>query len=156
MARIVDTLRELDLFQGLSEETLLDIGQFTKKYRFQDKAWILDTLPDSGNDLFILLEGEIDVYSRFINTKTGEPSFLGTITSGIFGELSWVLNIERTARLQCRSSVKLLSIDGSRLHGYLDAFPMVGYPVLKKILNGTASRFFHRDNLIQAMLRNEE
>lgn len=155
MATVYETIRDLDFFQGVDEAALQAISGFTRKYRLPDQTWLLDHLPDAHNDLFILLEGEIEVFSRFINQNTGQPSRLGAITSGVFGELSWILNVERTARLKCLGSVKLVGIDGAGLHRYLAENPAAGYVVMKNILQVTANRYFHKDNLVQAMLRAE-
>ena len=75
---------------------------------------------DDTQDLYILVEGELDVLkgNKIINEITEKGA--------LFGEMSFLLRTNRTATVKAKGDVKALCIPKEEITSFLHAFPVVG------------------------------
>lgn len=153
VATILETLKNIDVFSGLDCASLNVISEFSRKYHFPDGMDVFDSKEDNQPDLFFLLEGQLDVYSPYTGIGSERATQFGTIDRGVFGEIGWALKSRRTARVRCRGDAKILRVDGGRLHQFLDANPVLGFTILKRLYMTTARSFVSSNNVLAMLLR---
>ena len=114
----VDQLRELSLFEGVSDE---DLGRWAEKFTETDMlaGTSLAKQDDFAYKFFIVLDGEVDVHRDF--------EFVARIgPDDCFGEVALVKGEKRNARVTARTRVRLAGMMGWDFKQMSEALPIVG------------------------------
>jgi CRP-like cAMP-binding protein len=100
--------------------SLLDEGQLYEVSRLMSERWldpgtVLCREGDNGQELYLIVEGEIDVI------KGAEPGRVVHVaeTGEVVGELAVLTDLPRSATLQAKDAVKVLEMRGSHFRDYL-------------------------------------
>ena len=117
---------------------------FSKKVKFSAETTIIQE-GDKGGPFYILLEGKCEVLKRdFPMTTLGKKGI-------IFGEMSMVLDIPRTATVKAHSDVEAIEVDIS-LDDMLNHFPKT----TKSMMRTLAKRVVHQTDVLYGYIVEEE
>lgn len=104
--------KKIRIFEGLEPEEVMDILGRGRMWKFEQGQTIFHegTL---GSNIFIVLDGLVDIYSK--NT------FIGRCEPGdAFGEMSVLNHRPRTASAIARTAVKVFTLDEKQLNQILE------------------------------------
>ncbi|MCL2192748.1 MAG: YihY/virulence factor BrkB family protein [Treponema sp.] len=95
-------------------------GRLEKYHRFYPKGEIILSKGDEGNDVFFLMEGEVEV---LIPSETSDSINTATILKpGVFlGEMSYLLSESRSATIMARTDVSALALPAHLFGTILDS-----------------------------------
>ena len=80
---------------------------------------------DESQDLYILLEGELDIYK-------GQKKIAAIVEAGaIFGEMSFLLGKPRTATVKARTPIRCAKVPRPEIHEVLGEFTEAGREIIK-------------------------
>ena len=117
---------------------------FSKKVKFPAGTTIVKE-GDKGGPFYILLEGKCEVLKRdFPMTTLGKNGI-------IFGEMSMLLDIPRTATVRAFSDVEAIEVDIS-LDDMLSHYPKT----TKSIMRTLAKRVVHQTDVLYGYIVDEE
>ena len=141
------------LFSGIAEENVREISAFSTLVTYQAGAQpIVEGQTLDHLDLLLLVEGEVDVETRFSPLPTAMQFNLHAIGNEMFGEVAWILGGKRTASVKCKKTCKFIQIDGSKLFEYCQTHPVVGVELMTRIAAVLAQRVVH----LTELMRNKE
>ena len=135
----VDALRNTELFQDLSDETLQAITDLATVTSYEDGDSVYE-LGDDADDLYLVDSGRV----RFSLGVGNRPRASGSVmTAGkIFG---WAALLEaqprRLATATCLESSRLLAINGRALLQIFDRDTAAGYTVMRRLAAMIARNF---------------
>jgi len=130
-------LKQVPLFKDLADEEISLIAPLCRLVEGKaDDRLIKEDLPVKS--LFFLLAGQAVV------TKGADPSkqsVLGEVQKGtILGELSLYDHAVASATIRATSVFKALTIDSAKFSALMDAHPILGYKIYKKLAQTTSRR----------------
>jgi len=102
-----ERLRDIGLFGGLSDETLEKLASDLEVIQLQPGAVVFKE-GDSGREMFVLLEGEIEVLKHSKSLRETRVALLGP--SDWFGEMSILDVMPRSATVRTLSPSRVLRI----------------------------------------------
>ena len=141
------------LFNGIAEQNVKDISAFSELVTYQAGVQaIVEGDSQQHLDLLLLVDGEVEVDTRFSPLPTAMECNLHAISTELFGEVAWILGGGRTASVKCRKTCRFIKIDGSKLFAYCQANPAVGVELMTRIAAVLAQRVFH----LTELYRNKE
>ena len=119
---LIDTLRSVDLFSGLSDDDHETLARALEKSEYKRKQWVFRQ-GEAGDRFYIIVEGEAQV----LRSVDGREDLLKTCGEGdFFGERALLKSEPRFAGVKCISPVlRTLSIDKAafeRLLGPLEDY----------------------------------
>jgi toluene monooxygenase system ferredoxin subunit len=135
----VDALRNTELFQDLSDETLRAIADLAKVASYEDGDSVYE-LGDDADDLYLVDSGRV----RFSLGVGNRPDASGSVMAAgiIFG---WAALLEaqprRLATATCLESSRLLAINGRALLQIFDRDTAAGYTVMRRLAAMIARNF---------------
>jgi MFS family permease len=135
---IVDSLRNLGIFEGAPLQTLERLAQGIGYVHVKPGQMVIRE-GDRADNLYVVRSGTLDVYS----TRSGAtPAMkLNSLKAGdYFGEIGLVNGIPRTATVEAASEVALYRIDGQ------DFLQTVGRAPLSRVLAGTIAARLERSH----------
>ena len=119
---------------------------------YQQGEKIIDEFSDN-NHMFILMEGEVEIFTKKMNKKL----VLGTIRANetekpFIGEMAMLFNIKRTANVSCKTDCKVLIIKNEEdLINFFKKSPKFALYCFKELSNrlyNTTRKFLqNEDNL---------
>jgi CRP/FNR family cyclic AMP-dependent transcriptional regulator len=113
-------LASVPLFQDLAEDDRLALALEMEEVCFE-KGRALCTFGDPGDSMYIVREGEVEIYIR---NDTGEKVTLETCgCGGFFGEISLLDSGPRTATIEALTDVEALKLDRKHLEHFLQEHP---------------------------------
>ena len=119
-------------------------SKFSKKVKFSAGTIIIKE-GDKGGPFYILVEGKCEVLKRdFPMTTLGKKGI-------IFGEMSMLLDIPRTATVKAYSDVEAIEVDIT-LDDILDHYPKT----TKSIIRTLAKRVVHQTDVLYGYIVEEE
>jgi len=131
-------LRKADLFQGLGQGQLEEIGKIAKTTK-HEAGDVLFKEGSLGDSLYIVKRGTVR-----IDLKLAAKSDCTTVhrlrSSQILGELSLVDSRRRSATATCESQCEVVSLDCSRLLELFEQDKSIGYTVILNLVRIVASR----------------
>jgi len=84
---------------------------------------------ESGRELFVLLEGEVETYKNY---GTPEERFLGTLTPvGYFGEIAVLDDAPRSATVIASKDSRLLTLGGEPFKELVLQTPEISFEIFK-------------------------
>jgi len=108
---VINTLKEIDVFQGLEEEEFKLIAEITKT-KFIKKNTIVFSKGDENHSMYIIKEGSVDVS---ILTDRGKELILSTLSEGeYFGELSLLDGAPISANITATKDTVLIGLHKDR------------------------------------------
>lgn len=132
------------LFSGIAEDRVKEICAFSQLVTYPQGAQaIVEGDARQHLDLLLLVEGEVDVETRFSSLPTAMEFNLHAISNELFGEVAWILGGKRTASVKCKNTCKFIRIDGSKLYAYCQANPAMGVVLMTRIAAVMAQRVVH-------------
>lgn len=127
----VDLLRGVPLFSGCSQKELGQISVLADEI-YQPCATTLIKEGAKGRELFVLVEGTVDVASLGRKLRTmGKGDF--------FGEIALITETPRSATVVATSTVRLLVITGQSFQRLLKDTPSIQSKVLLALAQRLAS-----------------
>lgn len=134
-------LAQIPLFNSFNKdmdslEKLNDIC----KIKHYDKDSIVINEGDSGDEMFIVFEGEVEIRKR---TRSGDEYTVVKLTAEhnvFFGELAIISEGERSATVIARSKSTFLTITKVNFEAFCEEHPTIGLHITKEILKTIAAR----------------
>lgn len=122
MAEVVDHLRAVPLFQGLSDRALASVAELAAEVSFADGATVTRE-GDEGDAFYVLTEGHLEI------TQGGRV--LGRLGPGDFlGEIALIDGRPRTATATAEGEVQALSIGRPAFLELLESHGAVRHGIL--------------------------
>jgi len=139
MHTVAETLQRFSLFKELNPHQLAQIASAMKVENWdRGKPIILEGEP--GDEMFILLEGEIEITKRMVLQNFGESDVkekslirLKDSQSVFFGEMSLFENVERSASVTALTNVKLGVLTRKNVDQLCKDDPALGYLLFYRI-----------------------
>ncbi|MCM8539823.1 MAG: protein kinase [Lentisphaeraceae bacterium] len=100
---------------------------------------------DSGNEAYVIVEGEVEVYKKFAGKKT---VFTRLHAGDVFGEMASITDTVRSASIAAITDTTCLLITPETLTEQLHKMP----PWLEKIITALSNRLLSMDNLAHPLL----
>ncbi len=114
---IVKELRSVELFRPLSYDQLNELASSSSKLLFS-KGEILVQQGDSGDSLFIISDGKVDV---FVSDAAGRKTHLAELLSGdYFGEMSLLTGEPRSASIIALQETQVIVVEKSGMAELLE------------------------------------
>jgi CRP/FNR family transcriptional regulator, cyclic AMP receptor protein len=102
-----DRLREIGLFGALSDDVLTHLASMLQQRRVAPGATVFQE-GDQGHDMFVVLDGEVEVLKKSRRGRTQRIAILGP--SDAFGEMSIIDVQPRSATVRSLAPTRLLRI----------------------------------------------
>ena len=152
--RVIDNLRRVEIFAGLTDEELLRVADLCKAVRVPAGKIIFDE-GDEGTELFIIHEGSVRV---MINTRTPDghvaPSTINMLYKGqCFGEMILLNSAARSATVVAVDAVTLIVIREPDFRELCDANPRIGYVVIRNLAQDLAYKLRSSNLLLRGNIR---
>jgi len=117
--------------------TLLDDPLFSKIVPFEKSVYrkqdIVLEEGDEGQDVYFILQGEVQVRSRVIGGDKLSAGLARLGENDFFGELAMFDGERRSAEVVALTDCEIVRIDGPSLIRFMDQNPGKGYFVLREI-----------------------
>ncbi len=121
-------LQEVPIFKQLSLEQLEALHQQMEEIQYL-RGEVLVREGDPGNQLFVLLEGELEVYKSF---GTGAEIRLNTLSPVSYtGEIAVLDNAPRSATLVASRDSRLLALDGDHFKDLVRQEPEICFEIFR-------------------------
>lgn len=130
-AEIFPLLECLSVFEGLDAGELKEIAKLCSKVSFAKGEKIFNDL-SPGNDLFIILNGEVVIQIESI-TPNYEISITKIGAGQILGELALIDEEPRSASAVCSLPSEALVVNGFELRALFEKEHHIGYVVMRNI-----------------------
>jgi CRP-like cAMP-binding protein len=148
-------LDQISIFNGLTYAQLENISSFCTREMHDDGDILIKEGDQGSTDLFILLDGTVEIISSNASTTSNEV-VLSREDKEIFGEISWLTNTRRTAGVRCHGNVEAIRIDGHALMNYLEQDAEAGFHVTRQIAVLLARRMEESNRLLKQLLWNRD
>jgi diguanylate cyclase (GGDEF)-like protein len=123
-------LRQSPLFAGMSDLEFNAVTAFLERLKVK-KGSVLFREGDKGEDMFILLSGNLSAY---VSQSDGTRRRLFEIKPGdFFGEMSLIAGEPRSATLTAKEDTDIMVLQGIDFYRIIFEHPMVGIKILKAI-----------------------
>ena len=139
-----DLLRNVPLFRGLGSHDLERIAELMVSKKFKRNNLIIFE-DDLGQNLFIIERGRVKVSG--ISNEGGEAIFAILGEGDMFGELSIIDGLARSATVTSIEDVELWVLNRNQFLDLLDKYPIISIELLKEL----ASRLRKSDAQIKSL-----
>lgn len=103
--KYLEIIREIDMFRNISDENIKNIFEFTYEVSVTSEETLIDKY-ETDNSLYILVYGRLKVFTE------SQKKPIATIVPGdVVGEISFLIDVERTASVIASRDSLLLKID---------------------------------------------
>ena len=121
-------LRNVSLFTHLTLEQLEVINRLMREAHYLAGEAVVRE-GDEGDDLYVLLDGEVDCFK---NQGGHDEIFLSTLTAGMyFGEIAIFDSAPRSATVVVTRDVRLLTLDGDRFKQLILQTPEIAFEIFR-------------------------
>ncbi len=145
---IITTLRQVPLFEGMTNSELNAFSAILHRRRFRQKETVFRT-GDPGAGMYILERGSVAIYTRNVEHKREELARLGP--GEFFGELALVDESPRSATAVALERSYLLGLLSPDLRGLIDRQPRLGNKFLFQLASLIGQRLKHTNVDLQNM-----
>lgn len=139
---ITRKLKEVDLFQMLADDrdAITRLMKICRTRRFQQGRTIIDE--DSyGDELFIIVSGEIDIVKKTLQDETYTVTTLKAEMGGIYvGELALIDNDRRSASVIAKEECHCIVINRKDFIEFGNSNPQIGLKITRAISRQIAHR----------------
>lgn len=145
---MIEELRKLSIFDGLEQRALDEISELCTM-RVCAAGEPLVNQQDKERDLFLLVDGLVDVEVRLPDPEEGDPHEvrLENLDYELLGEITWLHGGSRSATVVCNRDTRAIRLDGGAFMEYLEGNRDVGFIVLKRMMM-IMSRKLQDNNLL--------
>lgn len=150
---ITDYLEKTTIFMDLDSSELEDLALFCSRHEYCDGEILIEENRQDNFDIFILIEGSIEIVSRDSDLVSDEV-VLSKHDKDLFGEIGWLTNRKRSATVRCAGTVEVIRIDGVALRNYVEINASVGYNVMRRIAIMLSHNLAETSNLLKQILWN--
>jgi CRP-like cAMP-binding protein len=152
--QVVEQLRRVELFGGLSDSELIQIAQICKLRRVP-AGQIIFNEGDDSDELLIIHEGCVRVS---LHTRSPEgvmtPSTINMLYGGqSFGEMALLGGATRSATVTSVDACILLVINESAFAALCDTQPRIGYRVMRNMASDLAYKLRSSNLLLRGNIR---
>ncbi|NJN19574.1 MAG: cyclic nucleotide-binding domain-containing protein [Oscillochloris sp.] len=153
-ANVVDHLRRVEIFSGLSDEELLQVAAICKVRRVGASQVVFNE-GDDGEELYILHEGCVRVS---LNTRAPEggmtPSTINMLYSGqSFGEMVLLGGATRSATVTAVDPCVLLVLRERDFAALCERNPRIGYRVMRNMASDLSYKLRSSNLLLRGNIR---
>lgn len=152
--RVIDNLRRVEIFAGLSDEELLHVADLCRAVRAPSGKVIFNE-GDEGAEMYIIHEGSVRV---MINTRTPDgsvaPSTINMLYSGqCFGEMILLNSASRSATISAAAPTTLIVIREDDFRNLCESNPRIGYQVIRNLAQDLAYKLRSSNLLLRGNIR---
>ncbi len=122
-----DELRQIWLFEGLTEDQLNSLSPFTYRKKFGPGELIVEE-GHTGNGLYLIVSGNVEAVKGLGTPKQQIVNKLGA--GEVFGEMALLGEWPRTATVRAVDNVECLGIDRWVFLAQIERQPQVGIRML--------------------------
>jgi signal transduction histidine kinase len=143
---VKESMRRLPLFEGLGDADLDRLVELSSSMRLGAGESLMRE-GESGDTMYVIVEGEFDVVKRQGNT---ESEFAVRGPGDVVGEMALLQHLPRTASVRARSEARLLVIDHQAFLQLLSCSPTAATTILATVtrrLRSTESMLMHQAKL---------
>ena len=127
-----EALSKAEIFRGLEQDELSEIAALCREAEFEKDAFIFRE-SDTGRDFYLILEGAIGIEMEMPPGLEGWKK-LKTLREGeMFGEMSFVTGLRRSAAARSLDGTRVLVIDGEALDRLFEERKDLGYVVMRHL-----------------------
>jgi CRP-like cAMP-binding protein len=154
MSNVVDHLRRVEVFSGLSDDELLQVASTCKGRRQPAGATVFQE-GDDGDEMMVILDGCVRVS---INTRLSDgtmaPSTINMLYTGqSFGEMVLLGGATRSATVTCVDPCTLLVIKEREFAALCERNPRIGYRVMRNMASDLAYKLRSSNLLLRGNIR---
>lgn len=151
---LIPELEQVRIFKDLDTQSFSDICQFCTKLELSDGEVLISENEQECCDIFVLCKGKVEILSNSSGITSNEVT-LSEQDKEIYGEISWLSGIQRTATIRCHGPVVAVHINGKQLYEYLESNPQSGFLVMRSIAQLLAESMGQTNKLLKQILWNE-
>jgi hypothetical protein len=141
------------LFSGIDEKIIREISLFSEVVIFfEGEQAIVEEKAGQHPDMLLLVDGKVNVESKFSPLPTAKKFNLPGISNEMFGEVGWILGNKRSASVSCLTTCKFIRIHGGKLFEYCQSNPAVGFELMTRIASVLAQRVVN----LSTQMKNKE
>lgn len=144
MMELVQILKNVDLFQGLTADEVEKVSQICAERRFSKGQWIAHE-GESGSELFIITEGLVDV---LLGAKN-DPSARVVVSLGggqVIGEMALLDQGPRSASLRAANEPTILQvIQRDDFEKLCQQDTHIGYVVMRNLAADLSFKLRHQN-----------
>ncbi|MBD3373678.1 cyclic nucleotide-binding domain-containing protein [candidate division KSB1 bacterium] len=128
--QLQSALKDLWFFSSLDVDELEKLSRICEWKTFIKNEKIFDQ-NDTGDSLFILVEGRVVIERRLRGYKPAIPKQLVTVKKGQpFGEMAFIENRERSATARAKGHVKVICIYANKFFNLIEKEPVLGLKMM--------------------------
>ncbi len=128
----ISVLKSFKMLSRIDDESLKVFASLLKEVRILAGRDII-TEGDSGNEMYILIKGTVDIIKT---TMFGDEFVCATLDESmhaVFGEMALIDNDRRSATVRAKTDCVALSIDSRSFDDFSSKYPRAGVELLKFI-----------------------
>lgn len=154
LAPLLGVLRQVELFEGLPRQDLLQIARSCREVVFSQGEMIVEE-NTPGYELFIITHGSVEIMidPHLLNpaTVSSQPTVIATLWPGqVFGEIGLVDQGMRSASARAAvDDTRLQALNRAYLLGLCDADPQFGYRLMRNIATALAYKIRNTDLILR-------
>jgi CRP-like cAMP-binding protein len=150
MSDALRLLKQLDMFNALSEQELSKVAQLCDEATYRSGDVILN-VNEPADSLYLIRRGNVEVVTRpdvaEADVLPGDAVRIALGHGQIFGEMGLVDRGARSATVWAVSDTDVYMVDYERFLALCDQSPTLGYQVMRNIAADLSFKLRHR-NLI--------
>lgn len=135
MTSLTETLRRFDVFEGFTDEELIQIASLCREEAYDDGDVIFaEDMP--AEKLYLILDGKVSLEKRVQLGRSGSRRRATVSVVGTNQAMGWSSLIAPhlyTSSGVCLEPTKVLAINGEELRRFMAQDPAAGYQILDKI-----------------------
>jgi hypothetical protein len=124
-------LREVPIFAHLRLDQLDSIHRVMRDETYV-RGEVIVREGEPGHELYLLLEGEVEVWAGFGGPRPKLLNRLGAV--GYFGEMAVLDDETRTATIVVTEDARVASLDGERLKDLIFSMPEIAFEIFREII----------------------
>lgn len=145
-----DFLREVSLFDGMTDSQLSQLFRIGKVLNFKTGDTILNEGQEGGK-LYIMIDGRAEVVKAG-KDPNAQPKYLADLSRGsVFGEMSVFDDAPCSASIKAAGDCAVHMIKGDDFKGFLKKNPEIAYNIFCTLIRQFSSRL-RRTNLALTLL----
>ena len=128
----LNRLKSIPVLEGMSDEDLKTLSGLIKEHKTSAGENLI-TEGESGSEMYILVEGKVDVIKT---TIFGDPFVVASMDASmhcVFGEIAMIDNDKRSATVKAKTDCVTLAINRKDFDNFCNERPKSGVELLRLI-----------------------
>lgn len=152
--KVIEHLRQVEIFLGLVDSELLKVSTLCRGLKVAAGKTIFRE-GDSGNEIFIILEGSVRV---MINTRNADGTFSPSTINLLyprqcFGEMILLNSAARSATIEAVDPTTLIMMQEHDFRQLCESDPRIGYVVIRNLAQDLAFKLRSSNLLLRGQIR---